>query len=96
MKRYGRRQIDSGMIMSRYGGRKLDPTALYAAVMTIACLLISTYPAPARSGVRVASSGEATCTAKSSDSVAAVADSITAAMRAALLGPSPADAIAGR
>jgi hypothetical protein len=84
------------MIMSHYGGRKLDPTALYAAVMTIACLLVSTYPAPARSGVRIASSGEATCTAQSSDRIPAVGDSITVAMRAALLGPSPADGIAGR
>jgi hypothetical protein len=79
--------------MRRHTGRKLDPTALYAAVMTIACLLVSTYPTKARSGMRVVSADESTCGAVN----ATVAlDSVTVATRAAVLGPAPAEGSGGR
>jgi hypothetical protein len=86
--------------MGRYGGRNLDPTALYAAVMTVAFLLLSTYPAPARVGTDVATASEATCIASSIATAASVpVDSITVATRSAVLGPSPIapiDRTAGR
>lgn len=81
--------------MGRFGGRRLDPTALYAAVMTIACLCVSMYPVPARLETSVAESGTGACSASVIPALT-VLDSASIQLRAAVLGPAPATEIAGR
>ncbi|MGH7503340.1 MAG: hypothetical protein ACREL7_16560 [Longimicrobiales bacterium] len=83
--------------MGRYGGRNLDPTALYAAVMTVACLLFSTYPGRARAGAGVVAASETKCMASSIASPSFVpVDSLTLAIRSSVLGSEPHNATDGR